>query len=464
MEITFLGACGTVTGSKYRVAAGGKEVLVDCGLFQGFKPLRLRNWEPFPVDPKTIDAVILTHAHIDHSGYLPRLVKQGFTGKVYCTPATRDLCEILLPDSGHLQEEEADYANRHGYSKHKPALPLYTAQDAEVSLRQFSPVEFEHDFSLGNSLTLRFSSSGHILGSAFVLLRDAETSLLFSGDLGRPHDLLMKEPAVLRRADYLVLESTYGNRRHDPSDPETALAEVINRTAGRGGVVLIPAFAVGRAQMLLYHIHRLKAEQAIPNIPVFLDSPMAIDATHIFCQHLGEHRLPSPECKGMCRTAHYINTVEESKALSRCRIPVIVIAASGMATGGRVLHHLKVFAPDPRNTILFAGFQAGGTRGAAMLNGAESVKIHGEHVPVRAEIVALDNLSAHADSAEILAWLDHFEAPPRETFITHGEPAAADALRSLIEGQLGWRCRVPEHGETLHCANPKRARPSKTGG
>lgn len=449
MEIAFLGATGTVTGSKYLLTIGSKKILVDCGLFQGFKQFRLRNWAPFPVDTTEIDAVILTHAHLDHSGYLPLLVKDGFAGKVYCSHSTRDLCAILLPDSGHLQEEEAEYANRHKYSKHAPALPLYTKADAEQSLRQLSPVDFETDIDLGGGVTLRFLPAGHILGSAFVLVRYAGTAILFSGDLGRPKDLIMSAPTLIHGVDYLVVESTYGNRRHDPSDPKAALAVIINRTVQRGGIIVIPAFAVGRAQTLLYLIYRLKIEGTIPDIPVFLNSPMAAEATYLYCNHRGEHRLTPDQCRAMCRAAHMINSAEESKKVNRLRDPMILISASGMATGGRVLHHLKAFAPDPRNTILFVGFQAGGTRGAAMVNGAKSIKIHGEYIPVRAEVAVMENLSAHADYTEIMDWLSHFDSPPRKTFITHGEPAAADALRHRIEEKLGWHCRVPEYLERV---------------
>ena len=447
MQLTFLGATGTVTGSKYLVTSGSKRLLVDCGLFQGLKQLRLRNWEPLPVNPGEVDAVILTHAHIDHSGYLPLFVKKGFGGPVYCTSATRDLCEILLPDSGYLQEEEAEYANRHGFSKHKPALPLYTQKDAEASLSSLKSVDFGQEIDLGGRLSFKLLPSGHILGSAFVLLRDRTASVLFSGDLGRPNDLVMSPPAPVARADFLVLESTYGDRRHDPADPRIKLAEVINRTAKRGGTVVIPAFAVGRTQELLYYIHLLKAAGQIPNLPVFLNSPMATDATRIFHNHPGEHRLTPQQCDDMCKTARIVNSVEESKALNNNPFPKVILAASGMATGGRVVHHLKAYAPDPKNTVLFAGFQAAGTRGAAMLAGADSVKIHGQYVPVRAEVAVLHNLSAHADYQEILGWLDHFDTPPGQTFITHGEPVAADALRHRIEEQKGWRCRVPDYLE-----------------
>jgi metallo-beta-lactamase family protein len=449
MDITFLGAAGTVTGSKYLVKAGGRKILVDCGLFQGYKQLRLRNRAPLPVAPKELAAVILTHAHIDHSGYLPLLVKNGFSGPVYCTRATRDLCNILLPDSGYLQEEDAAYANRHGFSKHKPALPLYTVADAKRSLRQLKPLAFGRDFELGRRLGFRFLPAGHILGAAMVMLRHAGTSLLFSGDLGRPDDLLMKPPAAVAEADYLVVESTYGNRRHDAHDPRAALDEIFRRAFARGGSVIIPAFAVGRAQLLLHYISLLKASGSIPNVPVYLNSPMAANVTRLFHRYTGEHRLDPGQCDAMCSAAEYVNSAEESKALNARRGPMIIISASGMATGGRVLHHLKTFAPDRRNTILLVGFQAGGTRGAAMLNGAESIKIHGEYVPLRAEIANVPNISAHADSAEILDWLQHFKAPPREIFVTHGEPAAADALRLKIEERFGWNARVPADREAV---------------
>ena len=447
--IQFLGATGTVTGSKYLIEHDSRRILVDCGLFQGYKPLRLKNWAPFPCDPSTIECVILTHAHIDHSGYLPLLVKNGFSGMVYCSEATRDLCEILLPDSGNLQEEEANYANHRGFSKHKPALPLYTREDAERCLSLLRPIEFEREVQLGNGLTLRLLPSGHILGSAFVALKTPRTSLLFSGDLGRPHDLVMSAPSRIEKVDYLVVESTYGNRRHDATDPLVVLAEIINKTASRGGVVLIPTFAVGRAQTLMYCIYLLKARKAIPDYPVYLNSPMAVDATRIFHQHHGEHRLTPAQCDALCGAARIVTSVEESQQLNRLHGPMIILAASGMATGGRVTHHLKAFAPDPRNTILFTGFQAGGTRGASLMKGAETIKIHGEYIPVRAEVRMLENLSAHADADEILGWLKGCNQPPRCTFITHGEPEAADALRHRIEEELHWPCVIPEYLERV---------------
>jgi metallo-beta-lactamase family protein len=449
MNLQFLGATGTVTGSKYLLRHEGAALLVDCGLFQGYKQLRLRNWAPLPVPASGIDAVILTHAHIDHSGYLPLLAKQGFKSKVYCTAATRELCAILLPDSGHLQEEEAAYANRHGTSKHKPALPLYTRDDAERCLKQFAVIEFGTPWQPVPGLQATLSPSGHMLGSAFVQIDDGRRSILFSGDIGRPEDMVLSPPSTMAGADYLVTESTYGDRLHEPSDPLPRLADVINRTAARGGTVIIPAFAVGRAQNLLFAIHLLKQQRAIANLPVYLNSPMAVDATAVYRHHRDEHRLSREECEAMCHAATIVNTPEESRALNTRRGPMVIIAASGMATGGRVVHHLKAFAPDWRNTILFAAFQAGGTRGAAMVGGARTIRIHGEDVPVRAEVAMLDNLSAHADAAEIVQWLKGFSRPPKQTFITHGEPAAADAMRLRIERELGWSCRVPEHLETV---------------
>lgn len=448
MEINFLGATGTVTGSKYLVSSGSTHILVDCGLFQGLKQLRLRNWDRLPIDLSTLSAVVLTHAHIDHSGYLPLLVKQGFKGRVYCSSATRDLCVILLPDSGRLQEEQADYANRHEFSKHHPALPLYSEEEAERALQHLIAVEFKQDILIGG-VTMRLYPAGHIPGAASVELRDSQTSIIFSGDLGRPDDPIMNSPTPLQGADYLVLESTYGNRRHPPQDAQSVLGEIINRTAQRQGVVVIPAFAVGRTQMLLHYIRLLKDAGTIPDLPVYLNSPMAVDATDIFYRHHLEHRLSLKECEAACGVAKIVRTAEDSKALNRRKGPMIIIAGSGMATGGRVVHHLKAFAPDPRNTILFAGFQAEGTRGAAMVRGAKSIRIHGEEVPVLAQIESIDTLSAHADYVQIIEWLKKMKTPPRQVFVTHGEHEAATAMVQHIGEALHWPARVPEYMEIV---------------
>lgn len=454
MRLTFLGAVGTVTGSKFLVATDTQRVLVDCGLFQGLKQLRRRNREPLPFDAAGLDAVVLTHAHLDHSGYLPLLVRNGFRGPIHCTPATRDLCGILLPDSGHLQEEEAEYANRQGYSKHRPALPLYTEQDARASLEYLAPVAFGTPVELGGDLSATLVPAGHILGAAMVSMQGPDATVHFSGDLGRSVDPLLPPPAIVRGSDYLLVESTYGDRTHPAADPLDQLEAVVRRTVDRGGVVLIPAFAVGRTQSLLYLLYLLKQARRIPDVPIFVDSPMAASAIRIFQRHPDYHGLSAQVCEAVCAVATATETVEESKEIGRMRYPRVIISASGMATGGRVLHHLKAIAPDPRNTVLFVGHQAVGTRGAQMVGGARQVKVHGHYIRVDAEVDVLENLSAHADAHEIIDWLHHFERPPRQTYITHGEPAAADALRLRIQETFGWEARVPEDGETVALAGP----------
>jgi metallo-beta-lactamase family protein len=447
LRLKFLGGAGTVTGSRHLLTFGGRRVLVDCGLFQGLKALRLKNWANFPMDAATIDAVVLTHAHLDHSGYLPKLSREGFEGPVYCTQATAALCELLLLDSAKIQESDAEFANRHGFSKHHPALPLYDRRDANRALELLEAIALHRPHDLGNGASLRLRRSGHILGAATAEVCWAGQTVLFSGDLGRYDDPLMPDPEPANSADFVVVESTYGDRRHVRVEPADALLEVIERTSARRGTVIIPAFAVGRAQELLYLCWKLKQAGRLPLTPIYLDSPMAINATGLLQQHLSDHRLSADDCARAMSVATYVANVEESKSLSHNAMPKVIISASGMATGGRVLHHLKAFGPDPRNTLLFAGYQAAGTRGEALINGARQVKIHGEWVTVRAQIDNLTMLSAHADADEILRWLGTFERSPKRTFIVHGEDRASAALKQRIEQTLGWDCIIPAEGE-----------------
>ncbi len=444
MRIAFLGGTGTVTGSKYLIDIAGRRILIDCGLFQGRKDLRLRNWRRQPFDPQSIDAVILTHAHLDHSGLLPMLTRSGYKGPIYCTSATRDLCAILLPDSGYLMERDADYVNRRRSSNHKPALPLYTEKQARATLDKLQPVEFDSERRLGNGLAFRLAPSGHILGSAFVILTVGDAKIVFSGDLGRPGSATMVDPAKIETATYLIVESTYGDRLHAKVDPEDVLAEIVFTTAKRGGVVVVPSFAVGRAQSLLYHLSRLKKSNRIPDLPIFLDSPMAIDASEIFCNHQHEHRLTVAECRAACGVAKFVNKSEDSKKLSDSTVPMVLVSASGMATGGRILHHLKRFATEPKNTILFTGFQASGTRGDRIVKGEAAVKIFGDMVPIRSRVENLSMLSSHADQDEILDWLDGFAAPPKRTFVTHGEAKSSAMLAGKLARRLGWQATVPK--------------------
>lgn len=482
ISITFLGAARTVTGSKYLLETGTAKVLIDAGLFQGLKELRERNWQPFPIDPSTLDAIVLTHAHLDHCGYLPRLVAAGFRGRVFCTPGTQDLCRIVLPDSGRIQEEDAANANRRGFSKHRPALPLYDEADAFRALSHLQPVAYERAIPIADGVDLDFINAGHLLGSAYARIRVGEKTILFGGDLGRFARPVLPDPTLVEEADYVLVESTYGDRLHEPDDDGEQFARIVNEAAERGGRVIIPAFAIGRVEELLYWLKRLEEEKRIPVLPVFLDSPMAVDALARYTarlheldddlqpeQHDGkaphdesaheprhERRRHARQERDLCafctQRFRAVSRADESKELTRSRMPAIVISSSGMATGGRVLHHLRAALPDSRNTVLLVGFQAAGTRGRQLLDGQRTVKIHGEMVPVQAHVTVIGAMSAHADSAEILRWLRGFTRPPRSTFLVHGEPAAMDALSASIAASLGWQTRMPGHGERVELA------------
>lgn len=449
VHITFLGGTGTVTGSKYLVQHNGQSLLVDCGLFQGYKQLRLQNWEPLPVPAGEVDAVILTHAHLDHSGYLPLLARQGFGGAVHCTAGTRDLCAILLPDSGHLQEEDADYLNRHNASRHHPALPLYTRLDAVHSLRLLQAHPLHAWFEPLPGWRARFTGAGHILGTASVLLEVGGRRILFSGDLGRPDDLIMQAPEPPPAADTVLIESTYGDRIHPPTSLLDELAGALTRLSARGGVAVVPVFAVGRAQTLLHAIAQLKAQGRIPaHLPVYLDSPMAVNATQLFGEHMGAHRLTRAELEAMARGTTLVHTAEESKALARLHGPRVILSASGMATGGRVLHHLALHAGDHRNLIVLTGHQSPGTRGARLAAGEKSIRIHGQDVAIRAEVVQLSSASAHADAGQLMDWIGQMAPAPQQVFIVHGDMEASDALRQRIDHGLGWNAIVPVAGRS----------------
>jgi metallo-beta-lactamase family protein len=450
MKLTFLGAVDGVTGSRHLVDTGERQILLDCGLFQGFKQQRERNWI-VPEALHGLDAVVLSHAHLDHSGYLPALVKHGFRGSIHASPATCDLAAVLLLDSAHLQEEDARRANRLGYSKHTKALPLYTQADARRAITQFVPLPPGRELKIGTS-RIHLSPVGHLLGACAVRLEHRGARVLFSGDVGRRDDLLMPPPLPPEAADVVLVESTYGNRERVHEDSATRLAGIVRETAARGGSVVMPAFAVGRAQALLLALQRLRADGRLPKeLPIFLDSPMATEATTLYRQHGKLLRVKPRELATLMDGVRIVADAAASMRLSAARFPRIIISASGMATGGRVLHHLKALAPDERNAVVFAGFQVGGSRGARLVAGERETRIHGEYVPVRAAVHHLQGFSAHADRPELLQWLRGMRGePPNRTFIVHGEPEAADGLRQAIERELGWRhVRVPQHGETV---------------
>jgi metallo-beta-lactamase family protein len=454
-SLTFLGAARTVTGSKYLLEHSGTRVLFDCGLFQGLKELRLRNWDEFPVPPSSLDAVVLTHAHLDHVGYLPRLVARGFKGRVFCTAGTMDLCRLVLPDAGRIQEEDARQANKHHYTRHHPALPLYTEVDAHRALTHLQPMGFHREIEVAPGVTIDFRPAGHLLGSAFIVARlHGGHTILFGGDLGRYGRPVLPDPDPPVQADVVLVESTYGDRDHFEDDEGEALATIVRETAARGGKVIIPAFAIGRVEELLYWLRRLEQERRIPVLPVFVDSPMATEALRYYTARVSEldpDMRPERRDVSTFATARFqtIASPQQSKELTASRRSAVVISASGMATGGRVLHHLEAALPDAKNTVLFVGYQAAGTRGRSLVDGAREVKIHGHWVPVHARISKIDSMSAHADRGEILRWLGQLPAPPSQICLVHGEPAPMDSLKAAIVQKLGWQPRTPAHLEQI---------------
>jgi len=459
-RITFLGAAGTVTGSKYLVEAAGKRLLVDCGLFEGSKELKQRNWEGLPGDPASIDRVLLTHAHIDHTGYLPRLVRFGFRGPIFANAATRELCELLLTDSAHLQEEDALYAAKKKYSSHKPPLPLYTVAEAQATLKQFREIPRAEPFVISPEFSVRPHDAGHILGSSWLELTITEngkqTLIVFSGDLGRYGEPILKDPEPPSRTDFVLCESTYGDRDHSTDSIADALADVVNRVTRRGGSLVIPAFAVGRTQILMYYLRQLEQQSRIPRLPTYVDSPMAINVTQLYLRHREDHDLDFTQAENdgpgnplNTHEVHMTRTVEESKKINEVNTPCIIISASGMATGGRILHHLARRLPDSRNAVLLVGYQAAGTRGRALREGAKYLSIHGEEVPVRAEVAQLDQLSAHAGRSELIRWLSGFTSVPKQVFLVHGETNALDCLRSAIARRFGWQATIPTHKQSF---------------
>jgi len=451
-SLTFLGAARTVTGSKYLLEVDGHRILIDCGLFQGLKELRLRNWSPLPIPPETIDAVVLTHAHIDHSGWLPRLAGQGFHGPIYCTGGTADLCKLVLPDAAHLQEEDARFANLRGFSKHSPALPLYTEEDAAKALSLLKPQPFNKTISIVNGIDIQFINAGHLLGSSYVFLRRSDMSgarILFGGDLGRYARPILPDPSPGLDADVLLVESTYGDRLHPPEDDGETLARIIKETIARRGKVIIPAFAIGRVEELLYWIFRLEGQGRLEKLPIYVDSPMALKGIEYYNTRTDELDKEIIAMRNKLPRFTSINSAKDSKALVENDTPAVIIASSGMATGGRVVHHLFAGLPDPRNTVLFVGFQAAGTRGRQLQDGAQYVKIFGQHVPVHARIEKLEGMSSHADSGEIIRWLRTFPRAPKTTYLVHGEVVAQDALKVRITKELGWNVEIPNHGQKV---------------
>src|SRR5262245_11978962 len=454
-SLTFLGAAGTVTGSKHLLDLDGHRILIDCGLFQGLKELRERNWQPLPVPASSIDAVILTHAHLDHCGYLPRLVMQGFRGRVFCTPGTRDLCSLVLPDSANLQEEQARDANKHHYTKHKPALPLYTSEDAARALALLQPVGYHRPMPVAPGVDVEFIDAGHLLGSAYARVKLAgRKTILFGGDLGRYNRPILHDPSPVEAADVLLVESTYGDRTHIADDNGQRFAAIVNDTAQRGGKLIIPSFAIGRVEEVLFWLKLLEDGKRIPVLPVYIDSPMAGRALQFYANRVNELEMtvpPGSRGVGMFATGRMttVASVQQSKDLVASRQPAIVTASSGMATGGRVLHHLEAALPSPKNTVLFVGYQSEGTRGRQLVDGASLVRLKGREISVGARIEKLDSMSAHADAGEILRWLSGFKQPPAMTYLVHGEKSALESLRDRISTEMHWPAHIAAHEERV---------------
>lgn len=449
VSIKFLGAAGTVTGSKHLLKTPELNILVDCGLFQGLKSLRLKNWQPFSIDPASVDLVILTHGHLDHCGYLPLFIKNGFKGKVYCSEPTREVASLILKDSAKIQEEDAEEANRLHYSKHEPALPLYTIEDAEKAIDRLVIVEENRWRKISENIEFRLIRNGHILGSCFIELKCYGKTIVFSGDIGRYNSRYLQPPSIIHYADFLVMESTYGNRLHPEGTGDESLRDVINTTLNNHGNILIPSFAVGRAQELLLMINELKENRQIPDVPVYLDSPMALHATRMLERYPGWHSVDHPDMKRLMGNVEFIEEAKNTRKVIESRGSKIVIAASGMLTGGRVLEYLKYYMPDKKNTVVIAGYQSEGTRGRALLDGASEIKIHGGYFPVRARIAEITSLSAHADQQEMLSWLRMFSETPKMIFLVHGEPAALDGFRVKLNTDLHIEPQVPSEGQEL---------------
>ena len=459
-KITFLGAVGAVTGSKYLVEAGGKRLLVDCGLFQGSRELKQRNWDALPIDPASIDWIVLTHAHIDHTGYLPRIVRDGFRGPIYANAATHELCELLLTDSAHLQEEDAQYATKKGYSRHKPALPLYAVADAQQALTRFQEIPRKDPFTVSPQFTVKPFNAGHILGSSSLQITITENGkssvVVFSGDVGRYNQPILNDPSPIAKADYILCESTYGDRDHPTTSPYDAIADIVNRVVKRGGVIVIPAFAVGRTQTLMYIFRQLEERQRIPRLPTFVDSPMAISVTNLYVRHKEDHSLQFTQLEQTgnhdplnTHEVHMTRAVQDSKKINSVNSPCLIISASGMCTGGRILHHLAQRLPDARNVVILAGYQAEGTLGRQLLEGAKVARIHGDQIPVRAEIQEVSQFSAHGDRGELVRWLSGFTAPPKQIFLVHGEPTAAQSFRGTVQEKLHWPVTIPAQNDSF---------------